>query len=188
MFQGKGIGMSKVRRLATIVLVGGLCLSITAAPLSAQTLNDGGKIYGVADCRMATRSANVWVVVQVPNANLANGLYFYTEIWAKARFESKYVRISAAYSPLVKGTLYDPDPFFPGPLAYRNDPTTILFGSFTGSVSAYYDIHVMWWSRVPGGQWAGPTPFNLKGDSDSWITNYSNVYGDLGSPASDCRL
>jgi hypothetical protein len=189
MFQGKFVATGIVRRFAALVIVGGLCLGITAAPVSAQSLNGGGRVYGVADCYMATRSANVWVNVQLPDALLSTGAYFYTELYAKARFETKYARISAAYSPLIKGTPYNNGSFVPGPTLLRNDPKNILFGSFTGNVHAYYDIHVMWWSRLPGGQWGAANWFNLKGDPDSWITNFSNDgTGNLGRTSPDCYL
>lgn len=162
-----------------------------AAPqqVSAQSLSGGGFVRGVAECHFASRVANVWVSVQLPDAIAATGNYFYTEIWAKARSDVGYNRINAAYSPLITtATLYT-NPFVPGGTMVQNAPKTILFGSFSGRINAYYDIQVKWWAKAPGGQWGGPYVFNLKGDPHSSFTYYSNDgYGNIGSPATDCYL
>jgi hypothetical protein len=178
--------LTAIRRLAATALVGGLCLIATAVPVSAQTfgpLGGGGKIYGTADCYMATRTANVWVSVMEPKIYASSGLYFYTEIWAKSRDETRYNFISGGQSPLVKTW----SPYSDGVNTnWGNNPTTIFSGSFTGSVQAYYDILVRYWYAPPGANWTGPYGFTLATDPSSRITIVSS-WGQ-GAYPSDCFL
>ena len=180
-----------LRRLAGIALVSAVCLIVTAGPAGAQTLGVDGKVYGVADCNLATKTASVSVVAMEPAAYATSGLTFLTQVWAKARYETKYNLIGSGQSPLIKTwAQYNPNPFVSNQLSWFNSPKTIFSTSFTGRVEAYYDIHVMYWFAAPGAtQWTGPFSFDLGSDRDSHLTITSNDgFGTLSSPATVCFL
>jgi hypothetical protein len=193
MFQSKIIGKASVavRRVAAVALVGSLCLIGTAAPVSAQSLVGGGKIYAAVDCNLATKTASVSVAVMEPAKFASSGLVFYTELWAKARHETRYNLIRAAQSPVIKTwSQYNPNPFVSSQLSWMNSPKTVFTGAFTGNVEAYYDIYVKYWYRVPtSSSWAGFYGFTVATDADSVIYITSNDgYGNLSSQASNCFL
>lgn len=180
MFQGKGIAMSKVRRMAAVVLVGGSMLTITAAPASAQSLAGGGSISAHATCNMRTNSATVDVHVVGPDA-FPKGVYFYTYLYAKARSDARFNLISSAPSGLVTPWVTSPSG-----ATYRGS-TKIFSGSFTGRINnSYYDIAIQWWSRTPTGQWLGPNTFYVPGDGHSSVRLYDD-WG-YGTDVSTCFM
>lgn len=191
MFQGNGIRTRKVRRMAAMVLVGSLFAIGAATPVSAQTLGGDGKIYAVVDCNLATKTANVSVAVMEPAKYATSGLVFYTELFAKARHETRYNFIKGGQSSVIKTwSKYNPNPFVSNQLSWMNSPVTVFNGAFTGNVEAYYDIYIKYWFRVPtSSSWAGPYGFVVSSDPHSYITITSNDgFGNLSSQASNCYL
>ena len=65
MFKSNRIATAALRMTAALV-VGSFALAATAKPTEAQALAGGGKIYGVADCYLATNVASVGVTVMNP--------------------------------------------------------------------------------------------------------------------------
>jgi len=179
------------RRLAATALAGSVLVLAAAAPASAQTFGGDGKIYASVNCNLATKTASVSVVVMEPAKYATSGLVFYTEVWAKARSETKYNLIRGAQSPVLKTwSQYNPNPFVGNQLSWMNNPTTVLTTAFTGRLESYYDITIKWWFRTPtSSTWAGPYAFTAAGDAHSSITITSNDgFGNLTSPISNCYL
>ena len=185
------IGTRSIRRLTALALAGSAMTLVAAAPVQAQTIGADGKIYAVADCNLKTKTANVWVYVMEPSKYATSGLVFYTEVWAKARSDTKYNLIRSGESSVIKTwSKYNPNPYVSSELSWMNDPKVVTSTAFTGRVEAYYDIYVKYWFRVPASSnWAGPYGFTAAGDQHSAIYITSNDgFGNLTSPASNCYL
>lgn len=161
----KGKRTIAIGRLTAVVTAASFCLMAAAFPVSAQSLGDG-KIYGTAECSLATHTAVVGVSVLEPSVYASSGLYFYTEIYAKATSAAKYVRIKSGYSGLIKTWSTESD-FLSGN-SLTNRPRDIFSASFTGR--GYYDMHVMYWFAKPGATaFTYGGSFNIPGDRDSFI-------------------
>lgn len=168
-----------VRRFGSVMLVGGLLLAL-AAPTSAKSLIGGGVMRAEVVCSMSTRTADVSVIVQMPDG-YPNGLYLYTQIWARARGTAAWTFISQAPS----GLLYTWGRTSSWGALMRNS-YTILTGSFTGS--GYQEILVRWQYAVPGGYWSGwnsQQSFTVPGDPDSSIYQKGSY---LGGYTTTCSL
>lgn len=159
-----------VRLFGVATLVGGLLLAL-AAPASAQSLNGGGKIRAEASCSMGTHRADVKVVVEMPDG-YPNGLYFYTEIYARASGASRWVFVNKATSSRL--TTWSTTSSDYGSFLMRNQ-YVLATGAFTGR--GYQDILIQWKSAVPGGNWGGWNWFYVPNDPDSVVKQYGD-WGD----------
>jgi hypothetical protein len=167
------------RLFGTATLVGGLLLAL-AAPASAQSLNGGGQIRAEATCSMSTHRADVKVVVDMPDG-YPNGLYFYTEIYARARGASKWVFINAATSGRLT-TFSNATSVYGAPMM-RNQ-YNLVTGTFTGR--GYQEILIQWRSAVPGGNWSAWYWFYVPGDPHSAVKQVG-AWGDY-SFVTSCSL
>lgn len=182
MFTSKSIGAA-VRHTTAAFLLGGLALTATAGPADAQALYGGGKISANAECFLATNYARVGVHVQNPARFSSTGLVYYTQLWAKGRWESRWNFISQAQSPVINTWTNN------GGILI-NMPKQVFLGTFTGAYNGTYDIYIQYWYRVPTSSgWTGPYGFNVSLDPDSVISTISNDgFGNLASRTSDCNL
>jgi hypothetical protein len=187
----KSSRFSKVRRLGAIVIAGGMFLTMSAAPVGAQTFGGDGRLFAAVDCHLATNTAYVFIKAENPSAYKTTGLYYFTQVWAKSRNETSYNLISSGQSALTKTwTYYSNNPFANNSGGYFQNTTIISRPSFTGSVNGYYDIYVRYWIAAPGARaWTGPYGFTVAGDRDSSIlVTSNNGYGNLSDQVSDCSL
>jgi hypothetical protein len=179
-----------LHRLAATSLAGSLLILTVAAPANAQGFGDG-TIYAVADCNLATKTANVSVVVMEPSTYANSGLVFYVEVYAKSRSTNRWDFIRGGQTGTVKTwSLYNPNPFVSSQQSWMNSPATIFRAAFSGRTEDYYDIYIKYWYATPGSKtWTGQSGFTVAGDPHSSITITSNDgFGNLSSPASNCYL
>ncbi len=191
MFKGKIVGR-RVSRLASIVVVGSLTLTLVATPASAQSLAGTGAIGASVSCNMSTRTATVNVNVGSLGAYDATGLYFYVELWAKARSKAwGTTPIATAQTPSaiktrLTGAGAEALAGFGTLVTWRT--ATIMSTSFRSTL-AYtdaFDIFIRYWYAPPGAtRWTGYFQFNVSGDPHSSISQVSSA----GSPfVSYCTL
>lgn len=193
MFHGKRIGTTTVRRLMATVMVGGLLLTIPAAPVSAQTFVGDGKVFATVDCNLATHKATITVWGLNPTAYSSTGLYYFVQVWAKERYQpaTAYQIMHQGQTGLLK--TYKSNGTYSWP-----EPVWLLNSFFYGAKDHKYDIYVRYWFAAPGAAWSSVGGFRVQDDlgqfgylgltSQSTITSTSNSYGALSSPAIDCQL
>ena len=118
--------------------------------------------------------------MQEGSAYRDSGLYFYTEIYAKAHTASRWSLMQGSYTSLVKTWRLEPDNIgFYGP-SWANNPTTIATTTFSGSRGGQYDVLIRYWFRPPSSSsWSGPYGFQL-GTPDWSNGNFTN-YDSWGS-------
>jgi hypothetical protein len=183
MFHSKIAGKIVSRATAALVF-GAFALTATAQPASAQSTGTGGKIYAVAECRLATNRADVTVTVMNPDKYRTSGLVYFVEFWAKPSASTTWTKITQVQTGVVKT---HKSTVISG--VTMNDPTRILATAFTGPNGAY-DMYVRYWFKTPTATtWSPMYGFVVGTDPDSVTYTISNDgYGELSSQTSRCNL
>lgn len=174
---------SIARRASALTLLSLTVLATQIMPAAAHPLGSDGMVRAFVDCNMYSHVATVKVSTMIPSGSKTTGFYFYTQVWAKARYETVFNPIKTVESPLIKTWSKTSSG------VWINNPKTILGTTFTGNVRAYYDVAIQYWFRTPTGAWQGPRTFYVPGDAQSTIQQ--TAWDGLtwtSVPAGDCWL
>jgi hypothetical protein len=184
MFKSKKSIGKAISHTAAALVLGGIALTSMAEPAQAQSTGVNGKIYAVAECKLATNRGDVGVTVMNPDKFKSSGLVYFVQLWVKPSSAATWTKIAEGQTGVIKTHKATS---IAG--VTMNDPTRIFNGWFTGTDGAF-DLYIQYWFKTPTATtWSSTYGFNVGSDPDSVIYTISNNgYGPLYSQTSRCNL